>query len=74
MYPSAMFYYPSLKINTFHTSKLYNNVNFTNYTKSCFLPYFTWKFALNIHFMFLPYKIEDIEHSDIIVLVIWNFL
>lgn len=69
-----MFYYPSLKINKFYISKLYNNVNFTTYTKSCFLSYFTWKFALNMHFMFLPYKIEDIEHSDIIVLVTWNFL
>lgn len=66
MYPRAVFYYPSLKINMVYTSKLYNNVNFITYTKSSFLPYFSWKFALDTLFMFLPYKTEYIEPSNII--------
>lgn len=66
MHPSAVFYYPSLKMNIFCASKLDNNVNFSICTKSCFRLYFLWKFALNIHFIFLSYKMEGIEHSDII--------
>lgn len=52
MYPSAVFYYPPLKINIVYTSKLYNNVNFITYTNSSFLPYFSWKFALDTFYVF----------------------